>query len=319
MRLLSVLVVLLPVLAGCAEQSTVEPPAELELQGSELNVVTAFYPLTYATQMVAGDLLLVEPLMEPDAQPEDVTLGSREEILVDEADVVVSLSEFHGGLDELTANRDNVLDVASAARLLPRASLPSVSVPASEASKDGLDPHFWLDPTRLADVGGLIAARLADLDPDNASAYEANAEALQSKLRALDSDYRLDLTGCESKNIVTSQAAFGYLAQRYGFTQVAVDPAADTAPVAEYVAANDVSTIYTPPAAAPARVTALTEQVQVTAGKLDPLTSVPAQSAGGGYEDTMRVNLEVLGEGQRCTSLGVPQDPVDAEELTGSP
>lgn len=42
------------------------------------------------------------------------------------------------------------------------------------------NPHFYLDPIRMAEVGHALANRLGELDPDNASDYQARAQAFQS-------------------------------------------------------------------------------------------------------------------------------------------
>ncbi|MGH2217475.1 metal ABC transporter solute-binding protein, Zn/Mn family, partial [Enterococcus faecalis] len=50
------------------------------------------------------------------------------------------------------------------------------------------DPHFWLDPLRLAAVGDALADRLAEPDPDDAQAYAENAAALRADLETLDAE-----------------------------------------------------------------------------------------------------------------------------------
>ena len=50
----------------------------------------------------------------------------------------------------------------------------------------------------------------------------AEAERFAAKLRALDREFRRGLAHCERREIVTSHAAFGYLAERYGLEQVAI-------------------------------------------------------------------------------------------------
>lgn len=42
------------------------------------------------------------------------------------------------------------------------------------------NPHFYLDPIRMAEVGHALADRLGELDPDNASDYQGRAQAFQS-------------------------------------------------------------------------------------------------------------------------------------------
>src|SRR5438105_1007466 len=61
----------------------------------------------------------------------------------------------------------------------------------------------------------------------------AAAGALVTRLHALDGEFRGGLAHCARRDIVTSHAAFGYLAQRYGLRQIAITgltPEAEPAP-----------------------------------------------------------------------------------------
>src|SRR5699024_8648935 len=70
-------------------------------------------------------------------------------------------------------------------------------------SRHGLDPHVWLDPIRFAAVARAIARALGD---------PAAADPFASRLRRLDDAYRRGLARCVRRTLVTSHAAFGYLA-----------------------------------------------------------------------------------------------------------
>ena len=72
------------------------------------------------------------------------------------------------------------------------------------------DPHVWLDPIATAD-------RHHDCACDRTA---SGAASLVAKLRALDVAYRAGLMHCDRREIVTTHAAFGYLARRYGLEQI---------------------------------------------------------------------------------------------------
>ncbi|TDT44066.1 zinc/manganese transport system substrate-binding protein [Halospina denitrificans] len=46
------------------------------------------------------------------------------------------------------------------------------------------NPHFYLDPVRMAEVGNALADRLSELDPGNGSDYRARAQGFQSEVNA---------------------------------------------------------------------------------------------------------------------------------------
>jgi hypothetical protein len=62
--------------------------------------------------------------------------------------------------------------------------------------------------------------RLAAAEPGDAADYTARADALHAELTALDRSTRPACAHCARHEIVTSHAAFGYLAERYHLTQI---------------------------------------------------------------------------------------------------
>ena len=85
-----------------------------------------------------------------------------------------------------------------------------------------LDPHMWLDPELAAVQVERIRDALIELDPGNADTYRANTSALAGELEALDSEIAAGLGVCQHDHFVTSHAAYGYLAARYGIEQIPV-------------------------------------------------------------------------------------------------
>ena len=79
-----------------------------------------------------------------------------------------------------------------------------------------LDEHVWTDPQNAATIVGVIAAKLSELDPDNAAAYAANAAAYQAKFTELDEEYKAMVNGAARKTIVLGDRfPLRYLAKAY--------------------------------------------------------------------------------------------------------
>ena len=292
-RVLPALVVGTLALTGCA--------APTRSADSRVHVVAAFYPLAYAAQQVGGDRVTVETLTKPGGEPHDLELLPRQILDIQDAALVVHLSHFQPAVDAAVAAHaaERSLDVAKAADLLTL---------TEEHDHGAVDPHFWLDPTRLAAVGEAIADRLAQADPASAAAYRANAAAFTAQLTTLDAEVETGLATCTNRDLVTGHSAFGYFAERYGFTQEPIsglspdlEPrASDLAHVVEFVREHDVRTIYAETIASPLITQALARETGARIAVLDTVEGISDESAAADYPGVMRANLATLRLGQDC-------------------
>ena len=283
----------------------------------KVTVVAAFYPLEYAAQRVGGDAVEVTNLVRPGAEAHDLELAPQDVATVRDAGLTVYVKGVQPALDKAIeeSGGENAYDVS------PEADLSQAAASADDhagdhggaaqghaAGQSGKDPHFWLDPIRYGAVVIALAHRLGEVDPAHQADYQRNATALLTDLNALDRELEQGLATCTSKTLVTSHAAFGYLADRYGLTQHPIaglspeqEPsAARMAEIASFVRANSVRTIYTETLVSPAIGQTLAKETNVATAVLDPLEGLSDASAGSNYLEVMRANLATLKKGQPC-------------------
>ena len=217
-----------------------------------LPVAVSFYPIQYLTEAIGGDHVSVTSLTPADQEPHDYDLSGKEVTsTLEGASLVAYVEGFQPSLDKAVTqvNGPTVLDLSSKVDLKHHEGMEDEEEHADESADEGahkeadhdadsLDPHFWLDPVRMKSAATAIEEALATADPDHAEDYKTNLETLTSTLDGLDSSYQGGFSQCERKTFITSHAAFGYLADRYGLTQTSIsgiDPeqepsAADTPP-----------------------------------------------------------------------------------------
>jgi zinc transport system substrate-binding protein len=292
---------------GCASADAVDD--------ARMPVTAAFYPLQFVSERVGGEHVLVTSLTKPGVEPHDLELTPKAVGSLAEASAVVYLAGFQPAVDEAvrTQARGSAVDVAPAARLVPPAGEvhegESAEEHAEHAHEGGLDPHFWLDPTRLADVAKALGEDFARRDPAHAADYRANAAALVADLEALDAEYRAGLAQCRTRELVTGHAAFGYLADRYdlhqeGVAGVSPDIEPDAATLRDlsaHVRDAGVTTIYSESLVSPALAETVAREAGVEVAVLDPLEGITAASRGSDYLEVMRANLATLRTGQECS------------------
>ena len=279
-------------------------------EGDGPAVVAAFYPLQYAAERIGGDRVRVTTVVRPGVEPHEAELSARQVAEVADADLVVYLRGFQPAVDEAVEEQaaDRALDVAGTQSL--RQGFVPLEGGEFHDDERGTDPHFWLDPTRLARVGDALADRLASLDPGHADTYRANAASLRGTLEALDAEYRQGLATCARKAIVVSHNAFGYLAARYGLTQVPISgltPEDEPTPgrvarVARFAREQGAEVVFFETLASPRLAEALAAEAGARTAVLDPVEGLSADDAerGRDYPAVMRDNLAALRDALDC-------------------
>lgn len=321
-------------LSSCAADSA-DPSAATAGGGSgeALTVQASFYPLQYVTERVGGDLVAVESLTPAGAEPHDLELSPAAVDGLRTADAVVYLSGFQPAVDDAVAQAapEHALDAAHAgvegeeahsaeehgaaedshSAEAHGADAHGEEGHAEEAGGDGHDhggedPHFWLDPERLAAVATEVSHELAEVDPDNAATYESNAEQLTTELAALDEEFTEGLATCQRDTIVVSHEAYGFLADKYGLEQVGIaglDPETEPSParlaeIGEVVEAEGVTTVFSESLVNPKVAETLAAEHGIETAVLDPVEAQADENAD--YQQVMRDNLQALRTALDC-------------------
>ena len=305
-------------------------------------VAAAFYPLQYVAERVAGEHAEVVNLTTPGSEPHDLELTIRETATIARADLVVHEAGLQPAVDDAVEQNaaGDVIDAAAVVGLQPFDAAPEAHAGEEHAEEehsehdegheghegheaehaeeehsegdghdhDGdLDPHFWLDPLRMAELGDAVADALAQIDPDHAEDFEANAAALRADLDTLDRDYVEGLADCERDTIVVSHDAFGYLG-RYGLEVAPVaglTPDAEPTPAVladlqELITTEGITTVFSERLASPRLTETLADDMGIATAVLDPLEGLDDDTAGSDYPGLMRDNLAALQEANGC-------------------
>ena len=251
-------------------------------------VVAAFYPVAFAAQEIGGATVSVRNLTPAGAEPHDLELRPSDVVSIQRADLVLYLGEgFQPAVEKaVKSTHAHGVDLLAGFRLRSG---------KDEQGHQALDPHVWLDPLRYADLASRIGGALGR--PRATAAFVA-------RLRALDARYHAGLARCTRKTIVTSHAAFGYLAARYGLTQLALEglsPEAEPSPkalarlIAE-VRRSHATTVFFETLVSPKLAETVARDAHVKAAVLDPIEGLTpdATHQGATYFTVMRSNLAAL-------------------------
>ena len=307
-------------LASCSSPATTEGGND----GEKPNVVVAFYGLEYTAQQIVGDHATVTTLTQPGQEAHGLELKPSQVASVGEADLVMYLKQFQPAVDEAVAQSGNehLLDAAQFADLLPATGAEHDHDHGDDDHADAdhddhgghdhdhgdFDPHYWLDPNRMAKVGQALADQLGKQYPEMKDDLQANAKKFSESMSKIDEEYKAGLAKCERKEFVTSHAAFNYLAHNYGLTEIGIsgiNPDGEPSPariaeVQKLAKEHDVTTIFFETLTSPAVSKAIAGDLGLKTAVLDPLEGVTDKSPGDDYPSIMRANLEALKEANGC-------------------
>jgi zinc transport system substrate-binding protein len=284
-------------------------------------VVASFYPLYEFSRQVAGDRAEVVSLVPPGVEPHDWEPSPQDVARVEKAQLFVyNGAGFEPWVDRLLRGGLEPRRTVRATDGLPlvAADLPRhEDGPPSDAAPPGdprrasrPDPHVWLDPVLASAQVERIRAGLERVDGAGADAYAANARAFRQRLAGLHAAFEGGLRDCARRDLVTSHAAFGYLARRYGLTVVPVmglapesEPsAAQLAAIVQFARRRQVRYIFFETLVNPRLAETLAREVGARTLVLNPVEGVTAEerAAGRGYVELMEDNLENLRIGLTC-------------------
>ncbi|MFT0847909.1 metal ABC transporter substrate-binding protein [Actinomycetaceae bacterium L2_0104] len=280
-----------------------------------ISVATSFYPITWLTEEIGGENVSVTSMTPANAEPHDFELSPAEIAEMGEADIVIYVKGFQPSLDQAveSISGPTIIDLSDQVDLEPLASgEESHSDEDHEADSHedehdhgDLDPHFWLDPVRMQSAADGVQQALSEASPDNSQLFESNLSALDTELTDLDTSFETGLATCERRTIVTSHAAFGYLAKEYDLEQTSIsgiDPErepspADLAAVKKVIQETGTTTVFTEELVSPKTAEALAEEAGADVAVLSTLEGQPAE---GDYLTTMNTNLETLRTALAC-------------------
>lgn len=209
-------------------------------------VSTDILPVHSLVSRVMAGIGSPDLLVDPGASPHGYALRPSQAAALQDADAVIWVSDslapwLDGPLDTLAADavRLELMDVAGTTTHQHRAE--AVFEEYDDHAHDehdnqghddpghdeqghdehahdhsGLDPHGWLDPVNARVWLSAIAETLADIDPENADTYRANADAGRAELAEVIADVEARMAPLADQPFVVFHDAYQYFETRFG-------------------------------------------------------------------------------------------------------
>lgn len=274
----------------------------------KFDVVASFYPMAFLAERIGGKYVNVTSLTEPGQEPHDLEISAQQTARLQESDAVLYLKGLQPSVDDAVAQSELKTKIDAAALTSMEKHGNEVGGHAAEhdghedEELSGKDPHIWLDPVKYAEVAKGVGAAFEKADPDHASTYKTNTEALVEKLGALDDQFVNGLRNTRTKVFITTHAAFGYLAERYGLTEEAIsglDPesepsAARVKDLEKMAKADGVTTVFYETLVSDKTAKTIAADANLKTDVLDPIEGITEKSRCNDYFSVQEANLKAL-------------------------
>ncbi|MFG2512910.1 metal ABC transporter substrate-binding protein [Streptomyces sp. NPDC048584] len=283
----------------------------------KFDVVASFYPMAFLAEQIGGEHVNVTSLTQPGQEPHDLEISAKQTAQLEESDAALHLKGLQPSVDEAIGQSPvaTKIDAATLTTLEEHGS--EVGGHADEHAHEeeehgeeghdhehegGKDPHIWLDPVKYAEVAEGVGKAFEKADPDHAADYRKNTATLVEKLGELDTTFKTGLADKKNDVFITTHAAFGYLAERYGLTEEAIsglDPESEPSgarvkELQKMAKADGVTTVFYETLVSDKTAKTLAGDTGLRTDVLDPVEGITDSSRGDDYFQVMEANLKAL-------------------------
>ena len=184
-------------------------------QGKKV-VLTTFTVLADMAQNVAGDKAIVESITKLGAEihgyeptPSDLQRGQGVDLILDNGLNLERWAErFYNSIPKVK-------------RLTLSEGIQPINI-TEDAYQGKPNPHAWMSPKNALIYVENIRKALGEIDPTNATVYDANAKIYSQKIQAIDAKLKQAIAAIppDKRYIVSCEGAFAYFARDYGLKEV---------------------------------------------------------------------------------------------------
>jgi zinc transport system substrate-binding protein len=302
-----------------------------ESTDGQLTVFASTFALKSLAEEIGGDRINVEMVIPPGADPHTYEPTSKQMTQIAEADLFLTIGhdlEPYVESIEKSLEGQNVAFVKTAENVKLLDAADTVHVHDEEghteddhaheeeehsedehAHEEGdghshgqYDPHVWLDPMNAVSMAEAVEAAFSEEAPDYKDEFAERLSTFKDEANALDAELKAAVENGSKSELLVTHAAYGYLAERYGFDQL---PIAGLTPseepsqqalkrIIEEARLHDLNYIAFEDTVTPKVAEVVKQEIGAESVTIYNLESVTKEQMDKSYFDLMRENVKAL-------------------------
>jgi zinc transport system substrate-binding protein len=176
-----------------------------------LSVAVGIPPLAEFAEAVGGDQVRVTVILPAGADPHTFEPTPQEVVEISQTDMILAVGSHLPFEDRL---------LESLAGFQPAPVVVNLSEGIAFIDRD---PHDWLSPANARQMVNHTSEALCHEDPAHCDTFRANRDAYLIRLQEADAYIRSTLSEARITTFLVVHPAWGYFAQEYGLTELAIE------------------------------------------------------------------------------------------------
>lgn len=189
---------------------------------ADITIYTSIYPLQYATEEIVGTMAQVKTVYPPGVDAHHYEPAAKDITAIATADTFIMIGgtteSFASAIQSALARQPvHMITLSEHEELFHRPGDESVK----KHSHDH-DPHIWLDPLRMIEIGTIIKEELMEQFPKHKTLFAKNYAQFKHKMMQLDNTFTEQLDSEKPVHIIVTHAAYDYWEDRYNIVQIPI-------------------------------------------------------------------------------------------------
>lgn len=267
--------------------------AAFSYAASPPTVVTTIPPIQAIAEAMMQDVAKPVLLLPPGSSPHTLSLKPSQVAALENADLIIWVGpELETPLKPIVAKKDpeqimTLTQMPYMSRYFMRDD--SAFTPHAYTHEHGesegapfhehIDPHMWLDPMNMIVLTQRLSNHLKKIDPDNASVYQRNEQALTEALTQLRDAVQTKLNPVKNKPFMVYHDGFQYFEKRFDLNNAGTITSSPETPasaakmlaIKRTLKDDGIVCIFSEAQFSPAVIEQLGRTYQVHTAMLDPL------------------------------------------------
>lgn len=222
---------------GCQNQN------KTENSSGKLKIVTTIFPAYDFAKNIFGETAEVTMLLKPGMESHSYDPSAKDVVKIDECDLFI----YNGGesdawVENILKSTENVkaLKMVDAVEVLGEEHTDGMTAEENEEhdhDDEEYDEHVWTSPKNAALIAASIRDKAKEISPENAAAFDKNAESYITKINSLDERFAELLAGEKRYFVFGDRFPLLYFFKEYGLNYYAAFPgcASETEPSAQTI------------------------------------------------------------------------------------